>query len=31
MRVKIRKTDIKLKHNFMNIIARRVTQKVSRT
>jgi hypothetical protein len=31
MRVKIRKTDIKLKYNFMNIIANRARQKVPTT
>jgi hypothetical protein len=31
MRVKIHKTDIKLKHNFMNIIAYRVRPKVFET
>jgi hypothetical protein len=29
MRVKIHKIDIKLKHNFMNIIMYRTRQKVS--
>jgi hypothetical protein len=31
MKVKIRKKDIKLKHNSMNIIAYRATQKIPET